>query len=121
MSDVLSADWCAQVTSRLADLPPGAGGSGVVALTVSGGDAGRVESTWVVEDGRVISISLDGGAEPEVVAPLSRRDAEAVVAGELDPAEAFMRGDLKPDGSARAWFAWLSALARDDVRTVLAA
>jgi hypothetical protein len=99
---------------------PGPGGSGVVALVVSGGDPGRVTATWVIEDGRPTSVDLDSGQDARGRRPAVAGDAEAMVlAGDLDPAAAYMRGDLKPEGSSRAWFAWLSALARDDVRRAL--
>jgi hypothetical protein len=119
VSDALSTAWCARASERLADLPSGPGGSGVVALVVSGGDPDRVTATWVIEDGRPTSVDLDSGQDAEVVAPLPRVQAEAILAGDLDPAAAYMRGDLKPEGSSRAWFAWLSAMARDDVRRAL--
>ena len=120
MSPILSPTWCDELTQRFAGLPTGAGGSGTVELVVTGGDVDRTVSTWVVEDGRPTSVTVGSAPEPEVSVPLSRAAADRVLAGEVDPAEAYMRGDLKPEGSSRAWFAWLSAMARDDVRAALA-
>jgi putative sterol carrier protein len=117
----LSAAWCESVSPVLAALPPGPGGSGVVELVVSGGDPARQSTVWVVDDGRIVSVAAGGdGAEPEVTIPVSRADVESIIGGELDPAVAFMRGDLKPEGSARALLAFLSAVTRDDCRAALA-
>lgn len=120
MSDVLSPSWCEQVSERLAALPPGPGGSGVVALVVSGGEPDRLVVSWVLDGGRPTSVDVGVDVEPDVSAPLPRVHAEAILAGEIDPATAYMRGDLKPEGSSRAWFAFLSAWARDDVRRAIA-
>jgi hypothetical protein len=119
VSDIFSAAWCQRVNDRLVELPLGPGGSGVVGLVITGGEPERTVATWVVDDGRLVSISVDGGPDVEVTVPVSRVHAEAMVSGGLDPAAAYMRGDLKPEGSSRAWFSWLSALARDDVRDAL--
>jgi hypothetical protein len=119
VTDRFSPGWCEAVTAALADLPVGPGGSGVVQLVVTGGDPDRVLLTWVVEDGRPVSVSVDSGAEPQVVVPVSWPIAEQLVTGEIDPAVAYMRGDLKPEGSSAAWFAFLSALARDDTRSAV--
>ncbi len=120
MSDLFSESWCREVSASLADLPGGPGGSGVVQFVVTGGDPDRVHLTWVLDEGRVAGVSTEADAEPQVVVPMSRPVAEQIVAGELDPAVAYMRGDLKPEGSSGAWFALLSALARDDTRAALA-
>jgi hypothetical protein len=120
VSEVLSPEWCQAVTTALADLPPGPGGSGVAAVVATGGEFGRVTTNWLVEDGRLIAICVDDGStEAEVSIPQVRGDLEAVIAGERDAAVAFMRGDLKPEGSSRALFALLSALARGDVAAAL--
>jgi hypothetical protein len=120
VSEVLSPEWCQAVTAALADLPPGPGGSGVAEVVATGGELGRVTTNWVVEDGRLIAVRVDDGlTEADVSIPQVRGDLEAVVAGERDAAVAFMRGDLKPEGSSRALFALLSALARSDVATAL--
>jgi putative sterol carrier protein len=121
MSQALTAAWCEEVTATLSDLPPGPGGSGIVELVVSGGDPDRVVARWVVEAGRPVSVSVEPGPPAEVTVPMSRAVADGVLSGDLDPAAAFMRGDLKPEGSSRAWFAWLSAMARDDVQELLTA
>lgn len=120
MTQVLTDDWFRSVTESLTSLPEGPGGSGVVEVVVNGGDDGRLTTVWVVADGRLVSVgAADGSSEPDATIPQSRADIEAVINGERDPAVAFMRGDLKPEGSAAAVMAWLSALSRPDTRAVL--
>lgn len=122
MSERLTGAWCDTVTERLGALDPGPGGSGVVDWIVSGAPDGKVRVRWTVADGRPLSVSpVDGASDDEadVETPVRYSDVEAVLDGSLDPAVAFMRGDLKPDGRAAAWFALLSAMARDDVRSAL--
>ena len=123
MTEVLSPEWFEAANAALEGLSEGPGGSGVVELVVTGGDEGRVAVHWVIEDGRLRAVrpAAESGVEAEVSAPQARQDLEEMVAGRYDPAVAFMRGDLKPDGSARAFLAWLSALARDDCRAALSA
>jgi hypothetical protein len=121
VTGTLTEEWCAGVTAGLDGLPDGPGGSGVVELVVSGGDPSRVVTHWVVEDGRLVAVTPAGDSphEPQVSVPLARKDLDAVLGGDLDPAVAFMRGDLKPDGSPAAFLAWLSSLTRDDTRAAL--
>lgn len=122
MTEVLSPEWFEATNVALDGLSEGPGGSGVVELVVTGGDEGRLAIHWVVEDGRLRAVrpASESGVDAEVTVPQTRHDLGELVAGRLDPAVAFMRGDLKPEGSARALFAWLSALARDDCRAAIA-
>ncbi len=122
MSELLTEAWCAATTERLDGLEPGPGGSGVVDWMVSGGPDGKVRVRWTVAEGRPLSVApVDdpGDGESDVEVPVRVDDVDAMIHGSLDPAVAFMRGDLKPDGQAAAWFALLSALGRDDVRSAL--
>jgi hypothetical protein len=120
MTELLTDAWFDAVSGALEGLPPGPGGSGVVEVVISGGDPGRLATTWVVTDGRLASVGrADGTVEPDATLPQSRADLEAIVAGDRDPAVAFMRGDLKPEGRAAAVLSWLSAMARADTRAAL--
>ncbi len=123
MTEAFTTQWAEALTERLGGMGAGPGGSGIVEWVISGGDPDRVWARWAVEDGRVGSVAISDSTvkEAEVSVPLTRAQAEAVLAGDVDPAQAFMRGDLKPEGSSRAWFALLSALARADHRQALAA
>lgn len=127
MSEVLSDEWCAAATSALADAASGGGpvgapdADGEVELVVAG-DAGKVTSRWVVSGGRLVGVRLVGdGEEPAPVSiPVTDDDLRAIVAGDLDPAVAYMRGDIKPEGSSAAVLAFVSALNRPECRDALA-
>lgn len=123
MTELLTPTWAEIITEQLTAVDPGPGGSGVVEWVVSGGDPGRMWVRWDIADGRITDVSVLDAPGPddevEVTVPLSRVHAESVLTGEIDPAQAYMRGDLKPEGSSRAWFALLSVFARPDVRKAL--
>lgn len=125
MTDTFTSSWADSAGSQLVGLDGGPGGSGVVEWVVTGGEPDRVWIRWVVDQGRVTQILVDDAAgdpdQVEVTVPLTRAQAEGVLAGKIDPAQAYMRGDLKPEGSSRAWFALLSALARPETQQVLRA
>lgn len=123
MTELFTDGWAETTADRLAALDPGPGGSGVVEWVVSGGEPDRIWVRWDIADGRITGLSVAEAPGPddevEVTVPLSRVHAEGVLTGEIDPAQAYMRGDLKPEGSSRAWFALLSALARPETQDVL--
>jgi SCP-2 sterol transfer family len=126
VSAVLSDEWFDSVTATLASADGGAVGapeaSAHVEMVVSGGDSGPLRTRWVVEGGRLVAVraAADDDVDADVTAPLSADDLRAVVSGDLDPAVAFMRGDLKPEGSAAAWFGFVSAMNRPETRASLA-
>lgn len=122
MAEVLSDGWFDAVTEALASVPPGPGGSAVVEVVVSGGGDGKVRTHWVVEDGRLTAVRPADGTEvaADAVVPQRHDALLALVAGDVDPAVAFMRGDLKPEGASSAVLAWLSALAHPECRRALA-
>lgn len=79
--------------------------SGLVTLAVDGATIGLE-----IRDGRVVgpaaSAAGDGPeAEPVVTVPVSRAQLQAMAEGTQSMAQAFMRGDLKPEGSTRALLA----------------
>ncbi|MFP3906035.1 MAG: hypothetical protein ACLFWR_03330 [Acidimicrobiales bacterium] len=122
MSGLSDPERLASVNALLGDLPDGPGGSGVVEVVVTGDGSQRVALLWVVEHGRLVAVesSADSGRTADVSIPQGQVDLGALLAGDFDPAVAYMRGDLKPEGSVSAFFAWLSALARPECRRVLA-
>jgi putative sterol carrier protein len=125
VSEALTAEWFDTVTAALASDDAGRIGepdaSAQIEIVVAGADPDPLRTRWVVEGGRLVSVrpATDGDAEADVSAPQSAEDLRAVVAGDLDPAVAFMRGDLKPEGSAAAWFAFVSAMNRPETRAAL--
>ena len=127
MSTALSAEWFDDVTAALAaedsDSAVGApDASAQIEIVVSGGEPGPLRTRWVVEGGRLVAVraaAVEDDGDADVSAPQSADDLRAVVAGDLDPAVAFMRGDLKPEGSAAAWFAFISAMNQTSTRVAL--
>ncbi|MBK5222877.1 MAG: SCP2 sterol-binding domain-containing protein [Acidimicrobiia bacterium] len=126
MTELLTDEWFAIVTSQLAAAagPSSAGDTDdtEVEIVVSGGDHGPVRTRWVIEVGRLVAVRAvsDDDAAAPVTIPQTHRDLAAMVAGELDPAVAFMSGDLKPDGSSAAVVAFMSAMNRPEARAALA-
>lgn len=128
MTAPLEPGWFDAVTTALAAVDAGADPIGEpdaaaeVEIVVSGADPDPLLTRWTVDGGRLVAVRVaEPAAEPaDVTAPQSADDLRAVVAGELDPAVAFMRGDLKPEGSAAAWFAFVSAMNQPSTRAALA-
>lgn len=115
---MLSDEWCAALTAAVADLAPrpSAGDADVDVV------AGSRRVRFVVRDGRLASVAPVAEAdEPAPVeVPMTADAVAAMVGGELDPALAYMRGDLKPVGPSAAILDWLSALSDPACRTALA-
>lgn len=104
-----------------ADLPEAPGATGTVAVVVTGGPDGDERGTLRLLDGRPVE-ALEA-ADADLTLTLTAAEATAVVAGELDPSVAFMRGRLKTSGdnglvlrflaatAAPAFGPWLAAVA----------
>ena len=126
MSEALTDEWFEEVTRALGSGDGGPVGSpdaaAQVEIVVSGADPDPMRTRWMIEGGRLVAVrsAADDDEDPDVSAPQSAADLRAVVAGELDPAVAFMRGDLKPEGSAAAWLAFVSAMNQQETRRALA-
>jgi len=118
VAQVLSDEWCAAVTDAVSPLAPRSSAGDADLDVVSGSRRVR----WSVRSGRLVSVAPAAeGAEPAgAEVPMTASSVAALVAGELDPAMAFMRGDLKPAGSSGAVLDWLSALADPGCRAALA-
>lgn len=97
----LSEDWVASVidatqrapTSSLSDR------SAVVALTV--GKSNRAVLQF--EHGRVVGLGDDD--DVEVTIPFTAEQLDAMASGRESMAQAYIRGDLKPEGSTGAFLA----------------
>ncbi len=97
----LSSDWVASVVeaSQRAEASGLSDRSTVVALTV--GKSKRAVLRF--EHGRVVGSADDD--EVEVTIPFTAEQLDAVVAGRESMAQAYIRGDLKPEGSTGAFLA----------------
>lgn len=124
-AEVLTDPWFAAVAAALpaddAD-PPGEDADAVVEVVASGAAAGTVRTRWVVEGGRLVTVAPAGADDPPAATtiPVTAEALAAFARGEADPAVAFMRGDLKPEGSSAAVLALFSAWARPACRAALA-
>ncbi|MBT8241123.1 MAG: hypothetical protein KJN63_07835 [Acidimicrobiia bacterium] len=94
--------WLDSAIETSADRPStGLHGSAVLLV-------GKQEHITVrVEDGRVVGESI---GTPECEMSFSRTQAETFLAGQLNLAVEYMRGDLKPTGSTAAIVAVIDAL-----------
>ncbi len=108
MTDPSSA-LVASLVAATADRVSAGGLGGVVALSLGG-----VAAVVDLADGRVVGPS---SATPEVQLTLTGPQHEAWRAGTLSLAEAYMKGDLKPEGSTRALAAALEVLDDPHVRS----
>lgn len=91
----LSPEWCERLIAASSDAPTRAGLDARVALCL-GSTTRRVLE---IRDGRIVAVD-EGDAAVEL--PLTAAQLEAIAAGQLSLARAYMRGDLKPVGSSGA-------------------
>ena len=87
---------------------------------VSGGPGGEVAYVVEVVDGQVVGASL--GADDAADLTLAERhdDAAKIVAGELAPDDAFMRGRVKVTGSMGTYMALVPVFRSDAYRAAQA-
>jgi hypothetical protein len=115
MTDVASTAWVgALVEASQGRSGCGSGGGGVVAIAV--GKTKR--AVFSIEDGRV-GEPADG--EPGVTVPVTAKQLAAIVDGTESLAQAFMRGDVKPEGSTGPLLALIELFEDPEFRTRLAA
>ncbi len=92
--------------------------SGLVTLAVNGSTIGLE-----IRNGRVIGpapASADTASpEPSVTVPVSAATLQAMAEGSQSMAQAFMRGDLKPEGSTRALLALIELFEDPSFRQAL--
>ena len=91
----LSPEWCEQLLATSANTAPRPGLDARIALCL-GSTTRRVLD---IRGGQVVAVD-EGEAEVEL--PLTAAQLEAIAAGRLSVARAYMRGDLKPVGSSGA-------------------
>lgn len=87
--------------------------SGVVALRVDGAEIGLE-----IVDGRVVGPGAVG--EAGVAVPLTGGQLRAIVEGSLSLAQAFMKGDVKPEGATGPLLALIELFEDEEFRLGLA-
>lgn len=110
MAAHLSEEWVEALVSASADRV--APFDAVVAFTIGKTKRAVVE----ISSGRVTGPS---DAEPAVTIPFTGKQLDAWTADEIDCSVAFMKGDLKPEGSTGALLAVLDLLDDAGVRSRL--
>lgn len=122
MSLPVRADWLDVVRTEAAAWPERPGASASLLLRLATG--GRAVAVEVV-DGRVTAVEVvDDPADPPPGAVVLSHPvpvARAVLAGEVDPAVSFMRGETKFAGPTGPWVAVQAVVQGDELRTLLAA
>ena len=87
--------------------------SGLVSLQVDGAPIGLE-----IVEGRVVGPGPVG--EARVAVPLTGQQLRAIVDGSLSMAQAFMKGDIKPDGATGPLLALIELFEDDEFRQGLA-
>lgn len=111
--EALSPEWVEALASASAERD-GADLGGVVAVTI--GKTRR--AVFEIAGGRVVGAS---DAEPGVAIPVTGAQLDAWTRGELDLSVAYMRGDIKPEGSTGTLLAALEVLSDPQVSVNLRA
>jgi hypothetical protein len=94
VSEFLSDAWIAALEGT--GVAPGP--SATVQVVVGGTPAGDVKFHLVVADGVVTAAAPGNNSRAAVSLTIPHADAQAMLAGELDPNVAFMRGRMKTAG-----------------------
>ena len=95
----LSEEWLAALTAAATGLPTAAGCSVSVRLEIPGAPYGKGSLSVRLEDGQLAEVALGRPVAEDCVVSCPYDDALAICEGRLDPAVAYMRGDLKLDGA----------------------
>ena len=92
--------------------------TGTVVVEVTGGAEGDAVGHAVFADGRLVGSGAGPVPAPDVTLTLTDADARGVLAGELDPAVAFMQGRMKVAGDMGPVLDLLALSATDDLRSL---
>lgn len=88
---------------------------------VSGGPGGEVAYVVEVADGQVVGATLGADDDADLTLAEKHDDAAKIVAGELAPDDAFMRGRVKVTGSMGTYMALVPVFRSDAYRAAQAA
>lgn len=123
--EVTTAAWLHRAAELGAGLPARSGLTGTVAVVVTGTGAGDVTVGLGWEDGRVVSAAAGAPAAPDLTLTVTATEGKQMLAGELEPSVAFMRGRLKTAGDpglvigvlgatqGAPWRQWVDAVSKD--------
>jgi hypothetical protein len=97
MTAFASAAWAADPIDPVAEAFAAAGGRAVIARAITGGPDGEVRYVATVADGAV-AYGAEGFEGADVSFTDTKANALAMLAGDLSPNAAFMRGQTKVTG-----------------------
>lgn len=108
MATYLSEVWAQAPVDPLAEAFAAAGGTVVLGRVITGGPDGEVRFTARVTAG---SVTYESGVSDDAQVTLTdtAKNARALLAGELEPNAAFMRGQTKTAGETGVLLAMLAA------------
>ena len=98
MAEWLSDEWLKEVAGLAGSRPALPGGTGTVSVSVVLGKGRDAAYHWRYQDGRPGEGGAGAAADPDLALVIERADARAVLAGDVTPSVAFMRGRLKASG-----------------------
>jgi len=116
----LSDEWFALAADEASGLhgPPTL--AGTVVVEVTGADAGDRAGHAIFAEGALVDAGPGTVAGADLTLTLTDADARAVVAGDLDPSVAFMRGRMKVTGAMAPLLDLLALAGTEDARALLA-
>jgi hypothetical protein len=109
----LSDQWCEEVAALAGSRPEVPGGNGTVSLTVTRGKGIAAAYHWAYKDGTPGAGGVGQMADADLVLTIGEADAALVVAGDVEPSVAYMRGRLKAAGDGGLLLGWLASTATD--------
>jgi putative sterol carrier protein len=112
----LSEAWFALVRPELDGIEGPPSLTGTVRLDVTGGAGGDVAGHLEFAGGHLVDAGPGPSDRADAVLSVSEEDAEAILAGRLDPSVAFMRGRLKVSGAMGPVIDLLALSATDGAR-----
>ncbi|MFN8025804.1 MAG: SCP2 sterol-binding domain-containing protein [Acidimicrobiia bacterium] len=107
MSEFLTDDW----VTDLVGTGSAPGPSATVQVVVGGTPAGDVKFHLAIVDGVVTAATPGNNSKADVALTVPHAEAQAMLAGDLDPNVAFMRGRMKTAGDPGLLLDLLSATA----------
>jgi len=110
-------EWAEVTRAELAGVVGAPTLVGTLQVDVTGGADGDVAVHIVFDAGAVVGAGPGPAEDPDATLTLTAADAQAVVAGDLDPSVAFMQGRMKVAGDMGLVLDALALAAGDGARS----
>jgi alkyl sulfatase BDS1-like metallo-beta-lactamase superfamily hydrolase len=99
MAKYLSPEWMEETRLLAKGQPERPGASARMQYVVTGGPEGDIHYYWVLEDGKLLEISVGDVSDADFTMTLTYDDSVKIQQGELDANAAFMQGRMKVAGN----------------------